>query len=49
MCKYNIDDYNVEINSLRCGIPLDDYIVYERFILNKLDWKLEIPEENRHK
>ncbi len=49
MCKYNIDDFNVEINSLRCGIPLDDYIVYEKFILNKLDWKLEIPEESRHK
>ncbi len=46
MCKYTIDDFNVEINSLNCGIPLDDYIVYEKLILTKLNWELEIPENN---
>ncbi len=48
MCKYNIDDFNVEMNSLKCGIPLDDYIKYEKLILTKLDWELEIPEKNRN-
>lgn len=48
MCKYTIDDYDVEINSLFCGIPLDDYILYEKIILVGLNWKLEISDKDKN-
>jgi hypothetical protein len=48
-CKYLLSHdcyFSVENNSLYCGITIEEYIKYEYLILNKLDWKLEIPKSD---
>lgn len=48
VCKYILEydyDFSIEMNSLYCGITLEKYVKYEKYILKYLEWELFIPDK----